>query len=143
MPSPHALPSRPPLTPSLSQIDICFGLDILVNFNLAFENALGVLVTGHYKIARKYVGGFLIIDVLTVFPWQEFLDAYFFTNRNDASAEGRAAATRSARLLRLIRLFKLLRLLRAGRVFRHLKAEMGFLSSTWRWVTFGSISRHE
>ena len=55
-------------------------------------------------------------------PWERILTSFA---RSEA---------RSTRLLRLIKLAKLLRLIRAGRIFRHLKAEIGFLSSTWRFI---------
>jgi hypothetical protein len=103
-------------------VDCGYSIDILINFNLAFENSMGVLITSHYLIAKRYLQSFFVIDTLTVIPWQEVV-----------ASSLPAGSARGSRLLRLVRLFKLLRLVRAGRVFRHLKAEMGMLSSTWRY----------
>lgn len=50
-------------------IDILFGLDILVNFNLAYENEDFVTIDDRSKIAKEYLKGWFAIDFLAIVPF--------------------------------------------------------------------------
>ena len=98
-------------------IDVVFVLDIFVNFNLAFENrdtnhSVAALrfrpnesrwETRRARIAERYVRSWLLIDVISVFPF-EFVAG--------------GGIVRAVRTVRLLRLLKMLRVLRSSRIVR-------------------------
>lgn len=85
-------------------VDILFGLDVLVNFNLAFfDKDLG-WVTRRGPICRYYLRGFAIVDIVSTVPY-------------DVIVSGETGSLRNLKVLRLI---KLLRIVRSTRVIRRL-----------------------
>jgi len=79
-----------------------FGLDILVNFNLAYYNCAGQIVFSRQKIARNYVrNGMFWIDLIGVFPF--YIVALEITGQMGQSNE----LTHKLAFLRLIKVVRL------------------------------------
>lgn len=81
-------------------IEVWFLTDILVTFFVAYENKLGLLETSHRKIAKKYLKGWFLFDLVACFPFHA-IDFSEGKNYNGL-----------LRLLRLPRLYRLVRVLR-------------------------------
>lgn len=48
---------------------VIFGLDIFFNFFRIYKDKNGVEMRSHYDIAKNYLGGTLIIDLISTFPF--------------------------------------------------------------------------
>lgn len=55
-------------------IDWLFFLDILVNFNSAYQNEMYEMIDDRKKIAKNYLFGWFFIDLLAVMPFNVILD---------------------------------------------------------------------
>ena len=89
-------------------VDITFFVDLLFNFNLMYADdgaSVGLYVTDRRRIARRYLRGFFVVDLLSVIPYHEM----------------EMGGLKALKLLRLLRLFKLLRILRSGRILKRLE----------------------
>ena len=105
-------------------IDIIFFTDLCFNFNLMYPDgsAVGLFVTDRKRIARKYLKGFFIIDLLSVIPYHEM----------------EMGGLKALKLLRLLRLFKLLRILRSGRILKRLEDSVAIdynVLTLWKFIT--------
>jgi hypothetical protein len=109
-----------------SFINYIFLFDILVTFRTPFLNRRGVLVTDEWKIARAYVGGNFVLDVVSSFPF-------------DKVTSGGALA-RSAMLLRVIRLTRLVRLFRMTKIWRILGENKDQLQLSNNAITMIKVS---
>ena len=114
-------------------IDLFFMTDILLNFFMAYQEPSfkgGMWVTARRRIACNYIQTWLLLDVLSVIPFDliarpdatgpDVLNSQRGTSAGidleaQESAEG-LGVLRAARVLRLARLTKLLRVLRASRI---------------------------
>ena len=110
-------------------VDICFVLDMVFSFNLAYQEPPergGHMVYSHRLIARRYLLGWFTIDLFSVLPfflitlnWQDpFGNGPSLPDLNVSSLEdaaGRSSATRSVVLVRLV---KMLRMLKLTRIFK-------------------------
>jgi len=93
-------------------MDTLFWVDILLNFNTGFVH-YGVLYMNRSDIARHYVGGWFIIDLIGNFPFEAVL----------GDVEG--SQRKSVKLLKWAKLPKLLRI---GRVIKYMKQYIKFAS---------------
>jgi hypothetical protein len=57
--------------------DVFFGLDIVINFILVQVDHKNRLITSYSKIAKNYLQGFFLIDLVSVIPFEDI-----FTNFN-------------------------------------------------------------
>jgi potassium voltage-gated channel Eag-related subfamily H protein 7 len=97
-------------------IDMLFGFDILLQFFLMYEtrtNTGYTWIKDRKKIAKHYLRGWFIIDIVSVFP--------FDLAASIAMGEGNSNL-RLVKVIRAIRLLKLARVLRAGRILGRLQA---------------------
>ena len=53
-------------------VDILFILDVFINFNKAYIDYYGNLVTNRFKIAFHYFKNWMILDIITAFPYEIF-----------------------------------------------------------------------
>ncbi|OQR86191.1 Voltage-gated Ion Channel (VIC) Superfamily [Achlya hypogyna] len=86
-------------------VDVVFGLDILLNFFTGVEIKNKVHF-GHGAIATNYVLSWLVVDVISTFPFAEAVGA---------------ADPSVSKVLKLFRLFRLLRLFRMLRILNRLQ----------------------
>ena len=95
-------------------VDVCFALDIFINFRTTFLNSnSGLEVVSTTKVAWNYLkGGRFLVDLLASIPF-EALYGYIFPNSGDNET------------LKLLGLLKLIRLLRLQRVIRYMKFKTG------------------
>mgnify|MGYP000517408041 CR=1 FL=1 len=84
-------------------VDALFAVDMVLQFFTARLNADSSLVTDLRVLARRYVKGWFIVDVVSVFPF-DIIGAAIFNRIH------------FLRILRLLRLAKMTRLLRTNRV---------------------------
>jgi potassium voltage-gated channel Eag-related subfamily H protein 7 len=93
-------------------VDGLFGIDMIVNFMLAyFDDEELMWVVDKKKIAIRYVSSWFIIDIVSIFPFD-----YVFPAGGDN--------LRALRIVRLLRLIKLLRVLRGARILDRWKNKL-------------------
>jgi hypothetical protein len=51
-------------------IDIFFAMDIILNFNLAYQDEAYAVIDDRWMIAKKYFATWFIIDFLAVLPFE-------------------------------------------------------------------------
>ncbi len=100
--------------------DLVFVLDVLLNFRTAFVDEQGVMEERPRVIARHYLRGWFLLDVLSCLPFQ-----YLSSGGN----------FKAAKSLRLVRLTKMLRLSRLERIIGgHVGARYGMVSQAFSMV---------
>eukprot|EP00937_MAST-01D_sp_MAST-1D-sp2_P006894 g6894.t1 len=91
-------------------IDLVFAVDIVLNFFIAYRQPDGKWVTNKRLIARRYVRGWLAIDVISIIPF----DLIALLAENKELGPGQAV-----RFLRMLRLIKMItRLSRSKRILQ-------------------------
>jgi hypothetical protein len=98
-------------------IDGLFGFDIILQFFLMYpsQTSLGtVWIKDPHKIAKNYMRGWFIIDIVSVFPFDLVADIVF--------ADSSSGDLQILKVIRAIRLLKMARVLRAGRILGRLQA---------------------
>lgn len=93
-------------------IDICFAIDIILNFFTGYINFNNKLVMDQKMIIQKYLSLWFWIDILATFPFELLL--LFFPDYGDASSS-----------LKLLQFLKTPRLLRLGRILKFLENVKG------------------
>jgi hypothetical protein len=96
-------------------VDLFFIVDIYLNFRTALWNQHGTLTFEPKGIAKQYMKGWFLVDMLGCLPISYVL---LIINPQGASDSG---AGRGNKVLRVLRLFKLLKLLRLARLQRIIK----------------------
>lgn len=83
--------------------EVFFGIDMVLSFITGYlDSETGKFITNPKKIAKRYLKSWFIIDILSIFPWEEM-------SRLD---------------LQLLKLLRMLRLIRMARLFKLLNEEM-------------------
>lgn len=103
-------------------LDYFFIFDIFLNFNVAYKDSTGVLITDWKMIAMNYLKGFFWIDLLTSIPISQIF-------RSSDSAVG--SFNKLFRLFRLPKIYSKLKLNKEfslGNLLRYLK-----LGNMWRY----------
>ena len=98
-------------------IDVCFILDIFVNFNTSFYKK-GNLITARKEIVKNYLLTWFLIDCLASFPYNLLIDEDLVHGVGDMSKADQEAMLRTPQLLKLMKLARFLRFLRLLRVFK-------------------------
>ena len=75
-------------------IDICFILDIFVNFNTGFY-LKGLLKTGRKEIICNYIKTWFLIDVLASFPYNVLINPDMLDNMGDMTKADQEAMLRT------------------------------------------------
>ncbi|KAA0149961.1 hypothetical protein FNF29_05581 [Cafeteria roenbergensis] len=98
-------------------VTACFWVDIVVNFCSAYRDpSTDNLVVNPWLIARRYIFGWFIVDLIASVP----IDA-FITGDSASSVNELSKLARLPRSLRLLRLLRLLRALRLVHLQGHLR----------------------
>ena len=101
-------------------VDLIFGIDIIVNFISATEDAnSNTLIYSHKTLAANYIKSWFFLDVLACFPFQLFGDIVTQSFPAMKSTFGNKELLRLARLPRLYRLVRLLRMFKMVRLLRN------------------------
>lgn len=82
----------------------------------------GVVVVSPWKIARKYLSGWFLLDIVACLPIDYMTNDHGAASANELSRLARLP--RVMRLLRLVRLAKLARFSNLGRAFRMAKSDI-------------------
>lgn len=96
-------------------VAVSFFLDILVKFNLVYfdpDIGSGLWVTDRSKIAKRYLTGFFLIDLVSIIPFGAFGLVM------DSDAAGHLVILKQVRLLRLL---KLARIAKSGKIFQRIQ----------------------
>lgn len=96
-------------------LDLLFFIDILVNFNSAYFDQEGHLISNRKQITINYLRSWFLLDVAACFPFNlvgsdSGIDSYSTHDYNNF-----------LRLLRLPRLYRLFRVVRLLKMFKHYK----------------------
>jgi hypothetical protein len=102
-------------------MDFLFGVDILVNFFLAYENEDGEFVINRRKICINYLKGWLLLDIMSSVPFT--LIGKFTQNEVNANLKY-VKLSRLPRLYRLLRLMKLVRLHKSSKFLEFIMNKM-------------------
>ncbi|KAI3379160.1 hypothetical protein SNEBB_001485 [Seison nebaliae] len=81
-------------------VDVLFVLDILINFRTTYVNEKGELISEQIRIAKKYLTGWFVIDLLAAIPFDLILKVMIEDIKKIPTLVG---LLKTARLLRLIR----------------------------------------
>ena len=92
-------------------IDISFFADIILNFRTAYYDRKGLLVWNGWRVARHYLQGAFMLDLVSTVPFNMILS--FLVDGNSSILR----STKLLRALRLIRLLRLMRLIKLGKFF--------------------------
>eukprot|EP00753_Platysulcus_tardus_P004747 PLAT12659.1.p1 GENE.PLAT12659.1~~PLAT12659.1.p1 ORF type:complete len:850 (-),score=394.01 PLAT12659.1:54-2603(-) len=117
-------------------VDVCFLVDICLNFFTAYPGEDEHWVSSHRRIALHYCRTWFVIDVLSILPFE----TAGFLLQND-SLDG----LKILRVVRLLRLLKLFRVLRAGRIFQRWETSLNMnfsLLSLIKFILVLSIMAH-
>ena len=116
------------LTSFDSAISVYFAIDIILNFFTAYTNEVGRLVVSFPAITRSYLSFWFVVDFLSTFPFDIFVDWVSHASLTDSPG-----LTSQLRLIRLLRLLRLARITRLARIFQRLEApleKMGMAEAT-------------
>lgn len=91
-------------------IDICFGIDMILNFRTGYFTDQELYVADPRKIAKRYLSGFFLPDLLSTVPFDLIVGAIM---GGDGSANVRSV--KLIRVVRLVRLAKLMKLFKLGK----------------------------
>jgi CRP-like cAMP-binding protein len=92
-------------------VDVMFTFDILLNFNTAYFDDFGALITDKKKLRIHYMKTSFTIDLLTTIPFDAIANAI------GSEHPGVLRLTKLMRMFRLARLMKLVVLLQNGKLF--------------------------
>jgi hypothetical protein len=87
-------------------INYFFMFDVLVNLMSAYYDQDNLLVTNNIYIAKNYMRGWMIVDIISVIPFSDIME------------ESNSQYNNLIRLMRLPRLYRLIRVLRLIKVSR-------------------------
>lgn len=96
-------------------VDISFIIDIFVNFLTAYYDEENKLITDNRTIARGYMRGWFVVDLITCFPFNVMAFAM------EHKARSTTNYNKILRLLRLPRLYRLVRIARIIKIVTFLK----------------------
>lgn len=96
-------------------VDLGFIVDISFQFFLPFSDNQGRLRTNHSQILRRYAKSWMMIDIVSVLPF----DTFTLLLQNDD-----LETFKVLRIVRLLRLAKLLRILRGLRILKRWEARL-------------------
>ena len=89
-------------------IDCCFLVDIFVTFFSAYYDSKNVLQTQHKNIAQRYIFGWLLLDVVVIFPFHWVIS-------------GGTEYNTLLRLLRLPKLYRSFKLVKMIKMFKDME----------------------
>mmetsp|Transcript_21766 Transcript_21766/g.41522 ORF Transcript_21766/g.41522 Transcript_21766/m.41522 type:complete len:997 (-) Transcript_21766:389-3379(-) len=96
-------------------IDVLFGVDILVNMRTAYT-VEGKIEIDQYKILKRYAASWMVIDVVSIFPFDLFLN-----NGVLASAFKSMRIIKLSRMLKMLKMMKLMRLMKMPHLLSRLE----------------------
>jgi hypothetical protein len=98
-------------------VDLLYLLDMLVQFNCAYEDADGCLIISRRAISARYMKADFLLDLLALLPYD--LIQYFMN-----TGQFNTAQLRMLRMLRLLRLVRIVKLLNGNSVMARVQAQL-------------------
>ena len=111
-------------------MDLLFIIDLVFNFNTAFNRENGELEWDLKAIRNNYIRGWFVIDLVACMPLDLLLSPESFFSGGTAVEESEGSDASRVKLM--LRILKLPRLLRMGRIFKYL--DRFKYASTWRVI---------
>ena len=119
-------------------VDIIFGVDLILNFFMAYQQDAqggGLWVTKLPQIRSHYLRTWFAVDVMSMLPFELLTQAGLIGESDNYSS-----LLRLVRTIRLLRLIKLLRLLRASRILARWKSYFGLSYATTTMMKFFTMT---
>lgn len=91
--------------------DICFGIDIILNFNTGFYKN-GVLILNRKLIVISYLKSWFILDLLSTVPYSDIVQYAMNSSQIDDYDYKHSKTPQLLRLFRILRFLRFLKLLR-------------------------------
>lgn len=117
-------------------LDVMFLIDVILNFLTAFRDSQNRLQTNIFTIARNYVLGFFIIDLVSSIPFDLVI---FFADVGSTGSLAQASSLETAktlkagklgRVIKMIKFSKMLRLARSFEIGKRLMNEFEYIGQT-------------
>jgi hypothetical protein len=122
-------------------IDVYFLSDIVLNFRIAFYDYTGARVVDCFEIAKNYLSGWFMIDVLGTLPI-----TYVQLIMQGVEGEVTGGELKGLKTLRLLRLAKMLRLRKLKELLQHFGdmhgIDVDFLVNTGVMLLFIGVALH-
>ena len=109
--------------------DICFIVDILINFIAVEEDVNGELITSMKDIAVRYFKGWFFVDLISSIP-VSWIVLYWQKAPNEIQALRFLKLAKMARLYRILTVFKLSRVIKNQKVLEALQRLLTFSPDT-------------
>lgn len=93
-------------------VDFLFLIDIVINFNTAYQDDDFKTIEDRKKIATDYIFGWFFLDVFAIIPFTELASIGKQDQSHENGVNGLARIAKIGRLYKLIKLTKLLRVLK-------------------------------
>ena len=93
-------------------IDLFFLAELIVNFNTAFEDEDKEIVDSRKEIAKRYLSGWFVIDIVSILPLDIILLAFVEGSGSDAQVNRMIKMGKFSKLYKLIKITRLFRLLK-------------------------------
>lgn len=90
-------------------IDSLFLIDIFVIFNTAFFTEYMVIVDDRRLIAKKYLTGWFIVDLISIVPFEYIMESFNNNYNNILKLARMGKLYRLLKLTKLVRIFKLVK----------------------------------
>ena len=123
-------------------INAVFIVDMVLQFFMAYQESTkkgGTWVTHRPKIVKHYLRTWFPIDLVSVFPFQQFSNLVVSLMGTEVDPDD-TSILRAIRTIRLIRLVKLLRILRASRIINRWKDYFGLSYAALSMISFISMT---
>lgn len=102
-------------------IDIIFAIDIVVIFNTALQTDFEI-IDDRCKLAKMYLSGWFIIDLLSIFPFELMIPNEESDNINQIMTSSAGENANSfVRMTRISKLYKLVKITKLIRIMKLLK----------------------
>lgn len=118
-------------------VDVCFWIDLTLNFFTSFRNGEDYEVCDLRLIAKRYLKGMFFLDLLACLPSEFF---QLITNPDGSSSRSGPSPTRAINLTKLQRLTRLVRILRLRQLLKLAEAEWVQAVMRFRGFRMGGLT---
>lgn len=99
-------------------IDILFFIDIVVIFNTAYQTDAMEIEDDRFQIAKAYIQGWFIIDLMAVLPFEFILKLFM---HGGGEGNGNVDYNKFVRMSRMTKIYKLIKITRLIRLLKLMK----------------------
>ncbi len=99
--------------------DICFAIDIILNFLTAYVDPDRRIVWDQKKIATRYLQSWFTVDLIAVLPFETISSWIFDAYHSSDQTSQLFRLFRIPRLIRLLKIFRLIKMLKIFSISQH------------------------